>query len=277
MSNKPDQTMNGRLAGKVCIVVGAGSVGEGWGNGKATSVLFAREGAVLHLVDRNASALEETLELVRAEGGLATSSVADVESAEAPARLVADCVAAHGRVDVLHHNVGIAVPGGVMTVGLADWDRAFRVNLTSVLLAARAAAPHMAAQGAGSIIATSSISGLRVTSGLSFVSYPSSKAALNHLVRAMAVELAKDGIRCNLVVPGFIHTPMVEHAVLASQQDPQGTLTDYLQRRLERIPLGRWGEAWDVAKAALFLASDDSRYITGLEMVVDGGASLLTG
>ncbi|RZL90625.1 MAG: SDR family oxidoreductase [Variovorax sp.] len=269
--------MNGRLAGKVCIVVGAGSVSEGWGNGKATSVLFAREGAVLHLVDRNASALEETLELVRAEGGSATSSVADVESAQAPARLVADCVAAHGRVDVLHHNVGIAVPGGVMTVGLADWDRAFRVNLTSVLLAARAAAPHMAAQGGGSIVATSSISGLRVTSGLSFVSYPSSKAALNHLVRAMAVELAKDGIRCNLVVPGFIHTPMVEHSVLASQQDPQGTLTDYLQRRLERIPLGRWGEAWDVAKAALFLASDDSRYITGLEMVVDGGASLLTG
>jgi NAD(P)-dependent dehydrogenase (short-subunit alcohol dehydrogenase family) len=179
---------------------------------------------------------------------------------------------------VLHNNVGVATPGGTLDVDMDDWNRAFNVNLSGIVHACKAAVPYMARRKSGSIINVSSISSLRVLSGLSYIAYPSSKAALNHLTRVMAVEFAPDQVRCNAILPGFIHTPMVEHSVLASlsKGNPK-TLDEYLLERTARIPMARWGDAWDVANAAVFLASDESRYITGLELVVDGGATLVAG
>lgn len=178
-----------------------------------------------------------------------------------------------------HYNVGVAFPGSVVEIDVATWEKALSVNLTGALIAGRAVAPQMIKQKSGSIINISSISGLRILAGLSYVSYPTSKAALNQLTKVMAVELGQHGIRCNTLVPGFINTPMVEQAVLKSlsQGNESMSLQQYLDKRSDRIPLKYWGSAWDIAHAAVFLASDESRYITGIELLVDGGATLLAG
>jgi NAD(P)-dependent dehydrogenase (short-subunit alcohol dehydrogenase family) len=268
-----------RLRDKVAIVTGAGSVGPGWGNGKAVAVLFARQGARVHLVDREQAAADETARMIRAEGGICSVSVTDVSLASEVGAAIDACLQAYGQIDILHNNVGVACPGGTLTVDVSEWDRALRINLTSALLTSRGAIPHMLRRGTGSIINVSSISGLRVLSGLSYISYPASKAALAHLTRVMAVEFGGKGIRVNTIVPGFILTPMVEHSVLSSidREGGQNDLDGYLEKRVARIPMGHWGDAWDVAQAAVFLASDESRYVTGTELVVDGGATLVAG
>jgi NAD(P)-dependent dehydrogenase (short-subunit alcohol dehydrogenase family) len=269
----------GRLAGKVAVVTGAGCIGTGWGNGRATATLFAREGAVVHLIDRDADALGRTIDIITAEGGHCTSYVADVSQPEAVRHAIEDCVAHHSRIDILHNNVGVAIPGGALAIDIGEWRRALEVNLTSALLTSRHAALYMPEKSGGSIINVSSISGVRVLVDLSYISYPVSKAALNHMTKVMAVELGPRNIRCNTIVPGFLHTPMVEHSVLASTnaKRERPSLAEYMAQRAPRIPLGRWGDAWDVANAAVFLASDESRYITGIDLIVDGGATLLGG
>jgi len=268
----------GRLEGKVAIVTGAGAAGPGWGNGKATAVRFAQEGAQVFAVDRSTEAVAETAQLVRAEGAECVAHTADVSEDGEVAAFVDRCVATWGQIDILHNNVGILAPGGPVEVTDADWERVMKVNVTAALYCCRHVIPHMAARHAGSIINVSSVASNRQL-GVSYVAYPASKAALNGFTRAIAVQHGPDGIRCNALLPGIIRTPMLEQQVmgaLGAPDDPEA-FAAYCARREAVIPLRCLGDPWDVANAALFLASDESRYVTGIELVVDGGISQTVG
>jgi NAD(P)-dependent dehydrogenase (short-subunit alcohol dehydrogenase family) len=260
-----------RLSDKVALVCGAGTEGGGLGNGKAAALAYAAEGARLHLLDRDAEALAETAREVPG----CTMTVGDATDAAVLRSAVEVCEAAHGGLDVLHNNIGATVLGGAEDVTVEAFERGFRLNVTTALLAIQAALPAMRRRGGGSIVNIASVSGIRVLEGLAYVAYPVAKAALSQLTRVVAANHGRDGIRCNAILPGFIHTPMVERAVLGAAGGM--TLDEYLSKRSAAIPLGRWGEARDVAMAAVFLASDEARYVTGVELVVDGGASLLAG
>jgi NAD(P)-dependent dehydrogenase (short-subunit alcohol dehydrogenase family) len=200
-----------RLKGKTALVVGAGSIGPGWGNGKATAVTFAREGAQVFCVDRNSAAAEETARIIASEGGKATAFTSDVSRAGDVEAMVAACLKTYGRIDVLDNNVGIAETGNVVEVSEADWDRVFAVNLKSAYLAMKHVIPVMARQGGGSIINISSIASIRHL-GISYVSYATTKAAMNQMTRTTAVEFAARHIRVNAILPGLMKTPMVEHS-----------------------------------------------------------------
>src|SRR2546430_6407075 len=196
-----------RLKGKVAMVVGAGSIGPGWGNGKATAVTFAREGAQVFCVDRNPAAAEETVKIITGEGGKAMAHTADVSKAAEVEAMVAACMKAHGRIDVLDNNVGIAEVGSVVEVDEASWDRVFAVNLKSAYLSMKHVIPLMVKQGGGSIINISSIASIRHL-GLSYVSYGTTKAAMNQMTRTTAVEFASKRVRVNAILPGLMKTPM---------------------------------------------------------------------
>lgn len=262
-----------RLSGKVAVVVGAGSIGPGWGNGKATACLLAREGARVFCVDVNENAARETADIIRSEGGEALSWKADVTEEDQVEAMVQECVARFGSIDVLVNNVGIAVVGGVVELPTSEWDRVFDVNLKSCFLAMKSAIPHMVRQGGGAIVNISSIASLRYT-GIAYASYSATKAAVNHLTRTTAVEYAPKGIRVNLVIPGLMKTPMVEHSAGLAQSYAAGDVEEMWRVRAQQVPMGKMGDAWDVANAVLFLASEESRYVTGLELVVDGGITL---
>lgn len=260
--------MNARLGGKVAVITGAGSVGPGWGNGRASAVLFAREGATIFAVDRNADALTETVRMIEAEGGTVRSHTCDVTESDEVAPMVEACCAEFGRVDILLNNVGGSRAGGPVELAEQDWSAQLDFNLTSVYLTCKHVIPVMREQGRGAIVNTSSTSGVRWT-GSAQVGYASAKAGVIQLSRVIAVQHAADGIRVNTVVPGQLHTPMVE-ARLAGQRTG-GDVTALLAQRQARIPLGFMGDGMDTAYAALFLASDEARFITGTEIVVDGG------
>jgi NAD(P)-dependent dehydrogenase (short-subunit alcohol dehydrogenase family) len=265
-----------RLKGKVAVVVGAGSIGPGWGNGKAAAVTFAREGAQVFCVDRNAAAAEETAQIIAKEGGKAAAFTADVSRAAEIEAMVAACLTAFGRIDVLDNNVGIAEMGSVVEVVEADWDRVFAVNLKSAYLAMKHVIPIMVRQGGGSIINISSIASIRHM-GLSYVAYGASKAAMNQMTRTTAVEFASKHVRVNAVLPGLMKTPMVEHSAGLAASYAKGDVEAMWRVRDAQVPMGHMGDAFDVANAALFLASDESRYITGIELVVDGGITCKSG
>ena len=256
-----------RLRGKAAIVTGAGSAGPGIGNGKAAAMLFAREGARVALADVNLDAAEETRRLIEAEGGEAFATQADVSAAADCQRLAQECLDAYGRIDVLHNNVGIEIPGGILEVSESDWDRTLDVNLKSVFLMCRAALPSMLKQGGGAIVNVSSINGIRTLPALSGP-YGASKLGMVALTREIAIEFAGRGVRCNAVLPGMMRTPFVE---VSLTQAWGGDVEDMMRQRDAMIPIGRQGESWDVASAALFLASDEAKYITGAALVVDGG------
>jgi NAD(P)-dependent dehydrogenase (short-subunit alcohol dehydrogenase family) len=262
-----------RLKGKTALVVGAGSIGPGWGNGKATAVTFAREGARVFCVDRNAAAAEETVQIIASEGGAAMAFTADVSRPADIEAMVGACLRAYGRIDVLDNNVGVAEVGGVVEVSEADWDRVFAVNLKSAFLAMKHVIPVMTRQGGGSIINISSIASIRHL-GIPYVTYAATKAAMNQMTRTTAVEFAARHIRVNAILPGLMRTPMVEHSAGLAASYAQGDVEAMWRARDAQVPMGHMGEAWDVANAALFLASDESRYITGIELVVDGGITL---
>ena len=262
-----------RLKGKTAMVVGAGSIGPGWGNGKATAVTFAREGAQVFCVDRNAAAAAETVKIITSEGGEAMAFTADVSRAADVEAMVGACLRAYGRIDVLDNNVGIAEMGGVVEVSEADWDRVFAVNLKSAFLAMKHVIPVMAAQGGGSIINISSVASIRHT-GVSYVTYAATKAAMNQMTRTTAVEFAGQRVRVNAILPGLMKTPMVAHSVGLAASYAKGDVEAMWRARDAQVPMGHMGDAWDVANAALFLASDESRYVTGIELVVDGGITL---
>ncbi len=265
-----------RLKGKVAMVVGAGSIGPGWGNGKATAVTFAREGAQVFCVDRNSAAAEETFQIITGEGGTATAFTADVSKAADVEAMVAACMKAYGRIDVLDNNVGIAEVGSVVDVAEAEWDRVFAVNLKSAFLAMKHVIPIMAGQGGGSIINISSIASIRHV-GISYISYNASKAAMNQMTRSTAVEFAAKHVRVNAILPGLMKTPMVEHSAGLAQSYAGGDVQAMWRARDAQVPMGHMGDGWDVANAALFLASDESRYVTGIELVVDGGITCKSG
>ncbi len=200
-----------RLKGKTAMVVGAGSIGPGWGNGKATAVTFAREGAQVFCVDRNGKAAQETVDIIAGEGGKATAFTADVSRAAEVEAMVAACLKAYGRIDVLDNNVGIAEMGNVVEVTEEEWDRVFAVNLKSAFFTMKHVIPVMQKQGGGSIINISSIASIRHL-GISYVSYGTSKAAMNQMTRTTAVQFARDHVRVNAILPGLMKTPMVEHS-----------------------------------------------------------------
>jgi NAD(P)-dependent dehydrogenase (short-subunit alcohol dehydrogenase family) len=260
----------GRLAGKVAIVTGAGCVGPGWGNGRAVAVLFAQQGARVFAVDKNMDAMEETIARVKEAGGEITAVTCDVTDNAAVAQMVAACVATYGRVDILVNNVGGSAPGGPVEMSEQVWDTQVDFNLKSVFLTCKHVLPLMEAQGSGAIVNTASTSGIRWT-GAAQVAYAACKAGVIQLSKVVAVQYAKKGIRVNTVVPGQMHTPMVE-ARLAKQRTG-GDLEKLLAQRVARIPLGFMGDGRDTANAALYLASDDARFVTGTEIMVDGGMS----
>jgi len=263
----------GRLAGKTALVVGAGSIGPGWGNGKAAAVLFAREGAHVFCVDLEEDAANETADIIRGESGEAEAWRADACRAGDIERMVAACLDRFERIDVLHNNVGIAEVGGVVDVSEQMWDRVFAVNLKSCFLSMKQVIPVMERQGGGSIVNVSSIASIRYT-GVPYATYSATKAAMNHLTRTTAVEYAPKKIRVNVVLPGLMKTPMVQFSSGLADEYGGGDVDAMWRAREAQCPMGHMGDAWDVAHAAVFLASDEARYITGAELVVDGGMTL---
>ncbi len=260
--------MSERLAGKVALIVGAGCIGPGWGNGRAAAVLFAREGAKIFAVDRDPDSMTETVARVREFGGEIKTHLCDAMDSKQVAEMAKACHTAFGRIDILINNVGGSAAGGAAEISEEAWDRQIDYNLKTVYLACKHVIPIMIAQGGGAIVNTASSSGVRYT-GSPQVGYAASKAGVIQFSRVTAVQYANKGIRVNTVIPGQMHTPMVE-ARLAKQR-VGGDVETLLKQRVARIPLGFMGDGRDTANAALFLASDEARFITGTEIVVDGG------
>jgi NAD(P)-dependent dehydrogenase (short-subunit alcohol dehydrogenase family) len=260
--------MGERLAGKVALVTGAGSSGPGWGNGKATAVLFAREGARVCLIDINREAVEETAEIVREEGGECLVEQVDVTDEKQVAGVVETCTGTWGAIDILHNNVGILEVGGPVETSLESWERVVSVNLTSMFLTCKYVLPVMEAQGSGAIVNISSIAGIRYL-GIPYVSYSATKGGVLQLTQSIALEYAEKGIRANSILPGLMNTPMIVEPLKEAYAG--GDIDKMLEIRDAQVPMKKMGTAWDVAHAALFLASEEARYITGAELVVDGG------
>jgi NAD(P)-dependent dehydrogenase (short-subunit alcohol dehydrogenase family) len=269
-----------RLAGKVAIVTGAGQqAGEHIGNGKATAIVFAREGASVALLDRERAAAEETAREIEAAGGTATVIEGDVGVEDDCQAAVAACRERLGGLDILHHNVGVALGDGFAeTIKMSEWERIMHVNAGGALMMAKAALPVMREQGGGAITNVSSIAsivaGLARTNNAP-LAYKMSKAAMNALTVSLAQSYAPHGVRVNAILPGLIDTPMgvdtVAKALRISREE-------YAAIRDESVPLkGGMGSAWDIAHAALFLASDEARFITGVLLAVDGGQSTRVG
>lgn len=261
--------MTRRFDGRVAVVFGAGSVGPGWGNGKAAAVQYARDGATVAAIDIQLAAAEETVGIIRGEGGTAQAWRCDVTRREEIVTVVADIVARFGRIDVLHNNVGLPAMGTTETLSEAEWDHAMDVNLKSVFLTCQAVIPQMVKQGKGAIVNISSIAAVRYT-GYPYPAYYASKAGLNHLTASIALEYAKKGIRANAIMPGMMHTPHIGKAIVGQYASE----AEMIEKRNALCPTGRMGTGWDIAKAAAFLASDEADYITGQVLAVDGGLSV---
>ena len=260
--------MTRRFENQVAIVTGAGCVGPGWGNGRAVAVRLAEEGAIVWAVDRDAAHLAETLERAGAARASIKPWTCDMTRGDSVAAMVAACLAAFGRIDVLVNNVGGSAAGGPVEMSESMWDTQGDLNLKSVFLACKHVLPAMVAERRGAIVNIASTSGLRWT-GSAQVAYAASKAGVIHFSRVVAVQHAPHGVRVNTVVPGQLHTPMVE--VRLAGQRTGGDVDALLAQRLKRIPLGFMGDGRDTASAVLFLASNEARFITGTELVVDGG------
>lgn len=257
-----------RLQGKVAIVCGAGATpGDGIGNGQASAITYAREGASVMLVDIKLDAAEKTHRMIAAEGGQSFIFHADVSKASDCEAMARACVERYGGIDVLHNNVGVEPKefGGILATDEASWDWQMNINLKGMFLTSRAVLPHMLKSGSGAILNISSISAERFNPTV-FV-YNVSKAGVNALTRSLAMEFADKGVRVNAIMPGLMDTPMV-----ARHKDRYGGDMEKLrQARNERSPMKRMGEPWDIANAALFLVSEEAKYITGQILAVDGG------
>ena len=265
-----------RLRDKVAIVMGAGqSPGEGMGNGRATALTFAREGAKVVCVDHNLASAQETVDLIGRNQGTAVAFKADVTKEAQIKALVADTHARWGRIDILHNNVGVSLSGG--DAELADiteeaFDRCVAINLKSCIFAARHVLPIMREQKSGAII---NISSMAVITTYPYVAYKATKAAMVSFTEQLAYQNAQYGIRANVILPGLMNTPM---AVDTRAREFKKTRAEVEAERDSKVPLrNKMGTGWDVANAALFLASDEANFITGVTLPVDGGASVRRG
>ena len=261
-----------RLDGKVALVTGCGTIGEGWGNGKAIAVLLARQGAGVFGCDLDLQAAQVTRDLIREEGGVAEVQTCNVTKAADVEAIVEACLARFGRIDILVNNVGRSEPGDPVTMDEAVWDDQMDVNLKSAFLTCKHVLPIMERQGGGSVVNISSIAGLRYV-GKPQVGYAAGKAALMQMTQTTAVIYAARGIRLNSVVPGLVFTPLVKRL---ADKYAKGDFEGFVAHRHNQVPMGHMGDAWDVAHAVLFLAADESRYITGQQIVVDGGITAAT-
>ncbi|MEX2518062.1 MAG: SDR family oxidoreductase [Paracoccaceae bacterium] len=260
--------MTGRVKDKVALVIGAGSVGAGWGNGKAAAVLYAREGAKVLAVDRSAPAAAATSDAIREEGGIAEPFTGDMTREEDVAAAAARAITLWGRIDILHFNIGINRKGGVTATTVDDWDHVFNINLRSAYLCAKAVLPGMVARKCGALVFISTLASVK-SGPYSYVSYEASKAGLNRLSQSIASEHAADGVRSNVILPGMIATPHADEFVAGGKN-----LEAFARARAEAVPMKRQGTGWDIANAAIFLASDEAGFITGVELRVDGGAGI---
>jgi len=259
--------MTNRLDGKVAIVTGAGTRGGGIGNGKACAILYAREGARVIAADLNMELAQATADEIRSMGGDCTPFRADVSKTADCEAMLAECIARYGKLDVLHNNVGITNSGGPVEYGEEQWDQMMNVNAKSMFLTAKFALPHMERQRSGSIVNIGSINGERAIPFPKFA-YAASKAAMIAMSREIAIQYAPVGIRSNVVLVGLIRSPIV------AQNNTKlygGTLEDMWKKRDAMSPTGKQGEVWDIAQASLFFASDESRYVNGTVLPVDGG------
>ena len=252
------------LEGKAAIVAGGGAAGDGIGNGRAAAILLARAGARVLVVDRDLARAERTVETIAGEGGAALAHAADAADSEGCRGMVARALDAWGRLDCLDCNVGIGSAGSVVDSDMEDWRRVVRVNVESMVLAARFAIPAMRRNGGGAIVNVASIAALRPRG---MTAYSTSKGAVMALTRAMAVDHGPEGIRVNCVAPGPVFTPMVSGA---------GMSAGARDRRRRASVLGIEGTGWDVGRAVRFLLSAEARYVTGHTLVVDGGATLVS-
>lgn len=257
----------------MALVVGAGSMNGGLGNGKATAIRMAQEGALVCALDRNMEAAQETCDLISDEGGEAIPIVADVTQESEIANAVSACLGHFGKIDILQNNVGILKSGGAMDSTVQDWDLLVDVNMKAVFLPTKHVLPHFKKRGLGVVTNVSSIAALRYL-GAPYIGYNATKGAIIAYTRNLAAEVARYGVRANSILPGFIDTPMARNATEQNAETPDDIDWKALDKeRAARIPLGRVGTPWDVASAAVFLASDDASYITGTEIIVDGGVS----
>lgn len=261
-----------RLDGKVAFVSGAGSVGEGWGNGKATAVLLARQGARVYGTDLREEAASQTRDIVRREGGTCEVRGCDMTRGRDVEAAVADCLEQFGSIDILVNNVGGSAPGNAATMTEEVWDAQMSHNLKTMFLATKHVLPVMEKHASGVIINLSSIAGLRMSAERAHVAYSTAKFGILAFSKSTAMTFAAAGVRCNTVIPGLMNTPLVEHRLATTVAG--GDLAALIAKRNAAVPMRHMGTAWDVAHAVLFLASDEARYITGAEILVDGGLSV---
>jgi len=254
--------MPNRLVDKVAIITGAGSRGPGLGNGKAAAILFAREGARVLCVDAKPENAEETAKVIAQEGGEATVFAADVTRKADCEAMVKAALDRWGAVDILHNNVGIESRKSLFETTEEEWDQVMAVNLKSMLLATQAAAKPMVERGRGAVICVSSVAAMR---GHGRTAYAAAKAGVIGFVRTCAAQLGPKGVRVNAIAPGMVWTPMVESVG-----------PELREKRRTASPLGTEGEGWDVGWAAVYLASDEARWVTGQTLVVDGGLTITT-
>jgi NAD(P)-dependent dehydrogenase (short-subunit alcohol dehydrogenase family) len=265
-----------RLKDRIAIVVGAGqSPGEGMGNGRATAITFAREGALVLCVDRSLDSAEATVHMIASKGGLALAFEADVTKEDEIKAMVNEAHGRWGRIDILHNNVGVSLAGGdaeLLQISEEAIDNCVAINLKSCILACKHAIPIMRAQKSGAIINISSIAAITL---YPYVAYKATKAAMVAFTEQLAYQNAEYGIRANVILPGLMNTPM---AVDTRARAFNKTRAQMEAERDAKVPLRRkMGTAWDVANAALFLASDEANFITGVTLPVDGGASVWRG
>jgi NAD(P)-dependent dehydrogenase (short-subunit alcohol dehydrogenase family) len=260
------------LPNKIAVVSGAGSVGPGWGNGKATAVLLARQGAKVFAIDVNEEAAAETRALIEEEGGECVSWRCDMTRADEVKAAIQACMERYGAIDILVNNVGGSAAGDPVTMSEEVWDTQVDLNLKTAFLACKHVLPIMERQQSGVVINISSIAGLRQhVNGRVNVAYSATKAGLIGFSNSVAMKYVKKGIRCNTVVIGVMHTPLVEQRLV--RQLGADDAAALIAQRHAQVPIGRMGDAWDAAHAVLFLVSDEARYITGTEIIVDGGIS----
>ena len=257
------------LEGRVALVFGAGSVGPGWGNGKASAVSYARRGAIVVCVDVHLSAAQETAALIHDEKGQALALCCDVTKLADVDACVAATMKAFGRIDILHNNVGHAKMGGPPDLSETDWQREMDLNVTGMFYACKCVIPIMLEQGKGVITNISSVAAIRYT-GYPYSVYYAAKGAVNQFTVGLALQYAREGIRANAIMPGLMDTPLIYQQISSNY----ASMDEMVKARHEAAPMGRMGTGWDIANAAVFLASDEASYITGVCLPVDGGLTM---